>query len=250
MIGIGIWGFAQGGFVGVWAPGIRQASFAPAVAAWCSLISIATGIGTVWRPAAHWAGRALFGWLVLWLIWCKGPPLIHTAADPAAWESAGETVVLIAAAWALAEASDGYFLNRSRGPIATSGPLILYGFALIAFGISHFGYASLTASLVPSWLPARLFWAYLTGATYVAAGIALVAGRFMRAAAILSSLQMALFGVLVWLPKIAAGVRDADTLNETAISFALAVSGWVIATAVSRRFAHEEKAGGMPRPSR
>jgi hypothetical protein len=39
---------------------------------------------------------------------------------------------------------------------------------------------------------------------------------------------MALFGLLVWVPKIAAGARDADTWSETAISFALAASGWVI----------------------
>jgi uncharacterized membrane protein len=246
MIGTGIWGFADAGFVGVWTPGIRPVSFGPAIAAWCSLISIAAGAGLVWRPAARKAGFALLAWLALWLLWSKGPPLVHAPADPAAWESAGETVVLIAAAWALADANDGYFLNRSRGPTATSGPRILYGLALIAFGISHFGYSSLTASLVPAWLPSHLFWVYLTGTTYLAAGVALVAGRFTRTAAILSALQMALFGVLVWLPKIARGAQDADTLNETAISFALAAGGWVIATAAARRFAHEEGAGGNP----
>ena len=247
MIGVAIWGFADGGFVGVWAPGIRPASVRPAVAACCSLISIAAGAGMLWQPTARQAGLVLLGWLVLWLFWCKGPPLVHSPGDPAAWESAGETVVLIAAAWALAEAAD--LRVPSREAIATFGPRILYGLALIAFGISHFGYASLTASLVPAWLPSHLFWVYLTGTTYVAAGIALVAGRFVRTAAVLSTLQMALFEVLVWLPKIASGARDADTLSETVISFALAASGWVIATAASRRFADEQRAGGDPRPS-
>jgi hypothetical protein len=46
---------------------------------------------------------------------------------------------------------------------------------------------------------------------------------------------MALFGVSVWLPKIVVGARDPDTLNEAAISFVLAASGWVIATSLVRR---------------
>jgi uncharacterized membrane protein len=173
--------------------------------------------------------------LVLWLFWCKGPPLAHALADPAAWESLGETAVLVAAAWTIAAGSDWDFpVLRSSSLIAKRGPLIVYGLSLIAFGISHFGYAGLTASLVPAWLPWRLGWVYLTGTTYIAAGVALVVDRLARSAAILSALQMALFGVLVWLPKIAVGSHDAETLNETALSFALAAAGWVIATAVRR----------------
>ena len=235
LIAIGIWGFAQGGFVGVWAPGIRPASFRPGIAAWCSFISIVAGAGMLWRRTAYTAGSALFGMLVLWLLWCKGPPLAHGLTDPAAWESLGETAVLAAAAWALAAGADWDFpVLRPPGPLAKRGPQVLYGLSLIAFGIAHFGYPGLTASLVPAWLPWHLGWVYLTGTTYVTAGIALVLDRLAGPAAILSALQMALFGALVWLPRIAAGSHDADTLNETAISFALAAAGWVIATSVRR----------------
>jgi uncharacterized membrane protein len=107
----------------------------------------------------------------------------------------------------------------------------------MAFGAAHLGYPALTASLVPAWLPWHLAWVYLTAATYIAAGIALVVGRCARLAAALSAAQMALFGLLVWLPRIALGSRDADTLNETAISFMLAASGWVMATVIAHRYA-------------
>ena len=126
------------------------------------------------------------------------------------------------------------------------------GFALIAFGISHFGYAALTASLVPSWLPSHFFWVYFTGTTYTLAGIALVFGILRRTAAYLAALQMALFGILVWLLKIALGTWDIDTLNETAISFMLAASALVIASHLKRQawFKPDEPSRSLKRKSR
>lgn len=175
----------------------------------------------------------------------KGPPLVHAATVLASWESLGETAVVLAATWALAVGTSvDHPQSSPGGELAERGPRDVYGLALIAFGAAHLGYPALTASLVPSWLPWHLAWVYLTAAAYIAAGIALVAGRWPRLAATLSSLQMALFGALVWLPRIALGQRDADTLNETAISFTLAVSGWVIATAIAHRHAIDGSATG------
>ena len=33
---------------------------------------------------------------------------------------------------------------------------VIYGLSMVVFGIAHFAYAKLTASLVPSWLPAPM----------------------------------------------------------------------------------------------
>jgi len=218
---IGVWGVVGADFVAIWAPGIRPTGLRPAMAIACSLISIVAGAGLLWRRTSLLAARVLLAFLCLWLVWCKGSALVYAPAAPASWESLGETAVVLSAAWALAFDS------------GEPGPRILYGLSLIAFAAGHLGYVTLTASLVPGWLPSHVGWVYLTAATYAAAGVALVTGRFSRLAAALSALQMALFGVLVWLPKIAAGARDMDTLNETAISFGLAASGWVLANALA-----------------
>jgi uncharacterized membrane protein len=236
MLGIGLWGLAQSGFVGIWAPGIQPAGLRTPMAAICSVISTVTGVGLMWRRWTLPVSRALFAFVLIWLIWCKGFALVRAPGELVSWESLGETAVIAAAAWALSLGLDRDLAEaRPVARVFEAGPRILYGLALVAFGAAHFGYPALTASLVPAWLPWHLAWVYLTGTTYVLAGMALVAGRFARAAAILSALQMALFSVLVWLPRIAAGARDPGTLNETAVSFALAASGWVIATAVIRQ---------------
>lgn len=236
LIAIGIWGFGQSQFVAIWAPGIQPAGLrAPMIVA-CSLVSVLAGAGLIVQRFQLTAMQLLLGFLCVWLVWCKGAALVHAPTELASFESLGETAVVMSAAWALAQAATlkGERDDRRSHKLPRLSPFILYGLALIAFGVSHLGYLTVTASLVPKWIPWHVAWVYFTAGTYVAAGTALVVGRVARTAAALSALQMALFGVLVWLPRIAGGARDLDTLNETAISFALAVSGWVVATRLGR----------------
>ena len=235
---IGLWGLVQLQFVAIWAPGVGPPVLRQPIALTCSLVSIASGVGLLWPRFTSKAAGVLFAFLCLWLVWAKGLPLSRAPAALVSWESLGETAVVLSAACALAVSLPLDQRAERRGTmVGEMGPGIVYGLALIAFGAAHLGYPALTASLVPAWLPWHLGWVYLTAATYVSAGLALVIGRCARLAAALSAMQMALFGLLVWLPRIVLGSRDADTLNEAAISFMLAASGWVMATVIARRHA-------------
>lgn len=232
LVSMGTWGLVQGKFVGIWAPGIAPTALRTPMIWACSLFSLGGGAGLLLPRFAPLAMRMFLAFLCVWLVWCKGIALIHAPGEFASWESLGETAVIASATWILAAFPKSGEKDGPFHDVGDIGPRIIYGLALIAFGMSHLGYVTLTASLVPTWLPSPVSWVYLTAATYVAAGTALVVGRFSRLAAGFSALQMALFGLMVWLPRIAAGARDADTLNETAISFALAASGWVVWEAI------------------
>jgi uncharacterized membrane protein len=106
---------------------------------------------------------------------------------------------------------------------------VLYGLSLIFFGMAHFLAVQATTPLVPNWLPAHLFWAYFTGSTFIAAGVAVLIGLYARLSAALSAFQIGLFLLLVWIPIVAAGSKVPFQWSETILNTALLAAAWVIA---------------------
>lgn len=79
------------------------------------------------------------------------------------------------------------------------GPLF-YAAPIAAFGTEHFTLAAAIASLVPAWIPWHLFWVYIVGACFIAAGLSLVTGIQERLSASLLALTFFLFVELMDAP--------------------------------------------------
>jgi uncharacterized membrane protein YphA (DoxX/SURF4 family) len=122
--------------------------------------------------------------------------------------------------------------QKARGldKLVLFGPLF-YAAPLGAFGTEHFTLAKIIASIVPSWVPWHLFWAYFVGACFIAAALSLVTGIQARLAASLLALTFFLFVVLMdapgWLRN--PGNRFGLTLALRELAF----SGGALALAAS-----------------
>jgi len=230
MIALGILDLIKGDFNAIWQPVPKGFPAREVLAYLCAFISLASGIGLLWRRTAAVASRILFIFLLAWLLLLRVPHIFVAPNVETTWAGA-KTAVVLAAAWVLYVWFAG---DRDRERIAfvtgDAGLRIarsLYGLALIPFGIAHFLYLKQTVVLVPGWLPWHVFWAYFTGVAFIAAGVAVLIGVWARLAVTLSVLQMGLFALVVWIPIVITGA-NAFQWQEFVVTLVLTAGGWVV----------------------
>jgi uncharacterized membrane protein len=233
MIALGIQGLIHGQLTAVWQPVPKGVPAREALVYLCALISLASGIGLLFRRTAATAARVLLGFLLLWSLLFRVPVIVRAPTAFAPWDGSAETAVMVAGAWVLyawfANDWDRQHVGFATGASGIRIARVLYGLAMLPFGLAHFIYVKETAALVPGWFGAHLAWAYVTGAAFLAAGVAVLLGICARLAASLSALQIGLFTLLVWVPILAAGSKDAYQWSEFAVSSALTAGAWVVA---------------------
>jgi uncharacterized membrane protein len=232
MIGFGILGLVKGDLTVLWEPVPKSIPAREVLVYLCAVVSLASGIGLLWQRTAAHAARVLLAFLLLWLLVWRIPGVFLLTLVEGTW-SCGKSMIMTAAAWVLftwfATDRDRRRLGFATGDKGLCIARVLYALGLIPFGVAHFLYPKQTAALVPGWLPWHMSWAYVTGATFIAASVAMLIGVYARLAAALSTLQMGLFGLLVWVPIVATRTLTAFEWGEVVITVALTAAGWVVA---------------------
>jgi len=228
----GIYGLIQGDFTPPWADAPKSTPMREGLVYIGNIVSILAA-GLLWSRTQAISARVLFAATLLWLLLIKMRYIFLAPTTEGSYQTWGETAVIVAAAWALyveyATTWDRRRLGFAAGPNGLRTSRIVYGLALIAFGLSHFFYLQLTAPLIPDWLPWHEGWAYFTGATYTLAGIAIVTGVLARWAALLVAIQIALITFVVWTPLALSHTMTAFQWNEFVTSWLLTAAAWVIA---------------------
>lgn len=88
---------------------------------------------------------------------------------------------------------------------------IIFGIAFIGTGLQHFIYLQFVKTLVPAYMPVQIFWAALTGAAMILAGISFIIRRYTNLAALLLSIMMVGFILLIHIPKLRSATHDINT---------------------------------------
>jgi len=233
IIAFGIMGLAKGKFTQIWLPVPKWVPAQTALTYLCAAISFGCGIGLLWRSAAAIASRILLMSFLVWLLVLRLPYLfIQSPLVLVAW-SCGSTALMVSASWVLyvwlAGERDSDRFAFVAGDNGLRIARTLYGLSLIPFGLAHFMYLKQTTVLIPGWLPWHVGWAYFTGATFIAAGVAMIIGVWARLAAALSALQMGLFLLIVWIPFMWVGGLSDFQWGEVAANCALLAAAWVVA---------------------
>jgi uncharacterized membrane protein YphA (DoxX/SURF4 family) len=101
----------------------------------------------------------------------------------------------------------------------------LFAVSSVVFGVSHFLVPRFIASLIPAWIPGALFWAYFTGASFVAAGLSTAIRVLDRLAAILLGTMFLLWFLLVHAPRVLSTARSHNPNEWSSAFIALGICG-------------------------
>jgi uncharacterized membrane protein len=235
LIGLGVLSLFSGDFAYSWQPVPAWVPWRETLAHLSGALLIAGGIGILIPRTAAPSALAMTIFLLSWALLLQAPLVAHNPGVEATWLGLSENVISLCGGWILfASLADPRKRVRMRFLTSANSLRVtrmLIGAACLGLGFSHFVYSSITASMVPAWLPYRLGFAYLTGAGHIAAGLALLFFVLPRLAATMEAAMISTFVLLLHIP---AAIADPKSrLNWTMVFVATLFAGSVWAAAKS-----------------
>lgn len=205
LIGWGALSFIYDDFGMTWQPVSASLPARAAFAYAAGALEVALGLGLLFRPTRKGAVRILFPFLIAWQL-LKLPALFVAPGSEGVWLGYGELAVLLAGGWTLfarlADLPPGSLFSFATSERSVHIARYYFALWIIPIGLSHFVYLAATYDLVPSWLPFRTGWAYLTGAGQIASGLGILFGVLPRVAAWAEAGQISIYTLLIWLPAL------------------------------------------------
>jgi uncharacterized membrane protein len=239
MAAFGVQYLLYGRFVGGLPPAPPWTPGAPPLAYLTGAVLIAAGVSIAIRWKAHLSAillGILFISCVVFLHGLHPLAILHNGVDRT---RAFEPLALGAAALVLAGTlptrnSGNQVSDVNTNRLIVTGCL-LFAFSMVVFGIQHFMYAAFIATLIPSWIPAHLFWVYLTGAGFIAAAFTIAIRKFAWLGATLLGLMFLLWTLLLHAPRVARALHNGDEWASLFVALASAGASFVIAGAATKR---------------
>ncbi len=213
----------------------------PALSYLTGIVLILLGLAIASNFLTRWAAVLLAVVFVLCEILLQIPRATAAPFDLSLRTAVFEVLSLGAAAMILARMSShpdapGKKLNL-LDKVLSSGRY-LFAVSSVTFGISHFLVGPFIATLIPEWIPFRLFFAYFTGAAFVAAGLSIAAGCLDVLAATLLGAMFLVWFLFLHLPRVFTIEKLHNPAEWSSAFIALGMFGasWIIARdAMSRK---------------
>jgi len=188
------------------------------------VLLIGGGVALLWHKWER-PGALLFAWMYgFWTVVLHGIKVLGNPGTLIEWNGIAEIGFLTCGAVALLASTSPRAAETLR-----KWSRRVAGACALMFGAVHFHYVDGTASFVPAWIPpSQHFWAYATGAGYIAAGLALVSGVQARLAATMTAFMMGCFVVLLHVPRVLGSPELHAEWIMLAVSSSLTGAAWLV----------------------
>jgi uncharacterized membrane protein len=185
---------------------------------------IAAGVAIMVRREAWLAGLLLGAMILAFVILIHSRLLAQMPGDafamnpifgphPGRLNNACKDLGLSGAAFLFAGTQSETWKVSGKDKVFTLGR-VLFAIAVAALGALHFAYPAFAPGVQPMSttikfpLPGQPMWSYLTGVAFLAAAVAIFLNSKVRLAATLLGILILLFGLIVWVPWLAAHPQD------------------------------------------
>jgi len=179
-------------------------------------VLIGTAVCIATKKKSRWSALLLAVLLLLRALLIYAPRLAAAPHDPRPWTSGFEILAMCGAALVLS------------GTLVALGRF-LFAISLVVFGVQHFLYARFIATLIQSWMPAHLFFAYFVGVAFLAAALAIAIRKHGRLAAALLGLMFFLWVISLHLPRVAAAPHNGNEWTSMIVALAMCGGSWIMA---------------------
>lgn len=220
--GLGICTLVWPNFIWQMAPPVKI-PFVAALIVVMGLAQIGGGLAVLFPRSAR-AGATALGivyaiFTLLWLpLWFKNPRVFDSLGN------AFEQFAMLCGALIV--------YGRKAARIGYYG----FGVSVISFAVYQAVHLDFTAALVPKWiLPGQMFWAIVTTIAFALAAVALLTRRSALLAARLTTLMLALFGLLIWVPATLRNPRSPGNWGEMLLTFGICGTAWIVAGYLAHR---------------
>lgn len=217
-------------------PGGALLVYAAAVA------QIGGGAAIQWRRTAR-AGAVALGVVYLFYALRWIPGIVHEPVVFDRWGNFFEQFSLVCGAAIV-------YASAARGaPAAAKAArtaVMLFGVCVISFTLGQLVYLKAVADFTPQWLPpGPRFWAIATTIALALAALAILSGRKALLATQLLTVMFAIFGLLVWLPRVIADPHLHMNWGGNAQNWAITAAAWIVADYLRRCEVPDEAAAPL-----
>ena len=122
-------------------------------------------------------------------------------------------------------------ISAARGwdKLITLGCVFIASSTRFIFATEHFRGARFLQNMVPSWMPAHLFWAYFVGCVLLAAATSLTVRKFVGLSSTLLGLMFFLFVCMIHIPNALAHPKDRFAWTVVLRDLSFAAGAWALA---------------------
>ncbi len=189
-------------------------------------IELFGGVAIQWAPTRR-IGAFSLGTIYFIFALLAAPEIIAKPLIYNSWGNFFEQFSLVSGALVVLGAPGTN--NHQGAPKLARIGYFSFGVCVVSFALEQLAYLSVTASLVPKWIPpGQMFWAVTTTIAFALAAIAILFGRAALLASQLLTVMLIGFGLLVWLPIVISHPHNLFNWTESAETLAIAGAAWIL----------------------